>query len=126
MATLAILLGMGAITVSCQKEERTVKKAKVTANQCVYKTGDEDDEDPVIQGRVRKKNLSPINNAQVETFAYGGLLAGTKYTDSSGYFTQRVNAGIYYFRITPPSSSVTYVTDTISVTGPTMVTIMPY
>lgn len=127
MMTLVILIGMGAITASCNKETPAVKKATMKAVGDMSKTGDEDDEDPVIQGKVRKKNLTPIDNALVETIAYGSVtVAGSTHTDSTGSFTQRVKTGVYYFRITPQGSTTKYVTDTVNVSGNTTVIITPY
>lgn len=117
IASLLILIGVGAITVSCEKQKAAFRKAQlIVENSNTPKTGDDDD-DPIFQGRVRKKmGLSPIDNAKIDTYLYGTDSAiNTQYTNNDGEFTETVKGGIYYFKVTPPGSSTPYVTDTVSI-----------
>ena len=124
LATFLILVGMGAITVSCEKEESTkFRKAKIVAHDSKEKGG-EDDEDPIIRGKVRKHNLTPIDSAYVETIGYSSnSKIGDAYTNTAGEFEQKVPIGIYYFRVTVPGNSTPFVTDTIHVHSDTNVDI---
>lgn len=123
IATLAILVGMGAITVSCKKEQCTkYRKAGLTVVQT--KDGGDDDEDPVIRGKVKKHNLTPVNGAYVETMAYGtNARIGGVYSDSLGDFVQTVSKGTYYFVVSVPHQSTPFVTDTLHVEEDSEVTI---
>lgn len=122
IAALMILFALGAITVSCNKEQTAkCRKATITA---VEKDGGDDDEDPVIRGRVKKTNNSVIVNATVETVMYGtNASQGTVYTDSLGEFQQKVKAGIYYFKVLVPGETIPYVTDTVHVNKDVEITI---
>ena len=122
IAALAILMG-GAITVSCKKEQcAKYRKAKITTIQA--KDGGDDDEDPVIRGKVKKHSLSPVDSAYVETITYGSNVSiGAEYTDNLGRFDQKADSGIYYFRVTVPGISTPYVTDTVHVNKDIEVTI---
>lgn len=115
IASLLILIGMGAITVSCKKVSH--KKAEIIECDEPSRDGGGDDEDPVIRGRVKKKNtFVPIDSAYVETLSSPShTKVGDCYTDANGDFSQRVSAGIYYFKILPPGATTPYVTDTIHV-----------
>ncbi len=117
IASLLILVGMGAITVSCKKEENTkFRKAKITSCDLNNKDGGEDDDDPIIRGRVKKRNNLVVYNAHVETMTYlSNVKVGDQYTDSLGEFQQTVTIGKYYFKVTVPGVSTPYVTDTIHV-----------
>jgi hypothetical protein len=117
-----MLIGMGAITISCKKEQPAQRlKAQMTTAQA--KDGGDDDEDPVIRGKVKKNNLA-LFGAEVETVTYGtNVRIGSVYTDSLGEFAQHVSKGTYYFKVTVPGFSTPYVTDTVSVTKDTEVNI---
>lgn len=117
IASLLILVGMGAITVSCRKEENTkFRKAKITSCESNNKDGGEDDDDPIIRGRVKKRNNSVVDSAHVETLTYlSNVKVGDQYTDDAGEFEQTVTIGKYYFRVTVPGVSTPYITDTIHV-----------
>ena len=120
----AIIVVLGTTIVSCKKEQiAKCRKAQLTAVEA--KNGGDDDEDPVIRGKVQKKNtFVVISNAYVETMAYGtNIRAGSVYTDSLGNFKQKVPAGAYYFKVTIAGSSTPSVTDTIHVNKDIDVTI---
>lgn len=123
IASLLILVGMGAITVSCKKEEVSSRKAQMITESDLEKTGDED---PIIRVRVKKKNTyAPVDNAHVETFVYGtNVRINDGYTNSSGEYDRQVAVGIYYFHVTPQGSSTPVVTDTIHVDKDVMPTIL--
>lgn len=125
LASLLILVGMGAITVSCKKEQ-VIKSRKAQVEVVTLKDGGEDDDDPIIQGRVKKKhNFAPIDNAYVETIAYSSdNTIRTSYTDSDGAFEHQVPASIYYFRVTVPGESTPIITDTVHVSSNSSVTIL--
>jgi len=125
IASLLILMGMGALVVSCDKVKNRVKRAQLIVNTASEKDGG-DDEDPIIQGRVKKKNtFVPIDSAYVETVTYGtNLRIGAKYTDDKGIFTQPADTGTFYFKVTVPGFSTPYVTDTIYIDKDTEVTIL--
>jgi hypothetical protein len=114
IASLLILVGMGAITVSCKKENVTKRKAQVLTENELEKEGG--DHDPIIRVRVKKRNtLAPLDSADVETYEYGtDLLINDGYTNSSGEYDRQVPAGIYYFRVTPKGGSSS-LSDTIHV-----------
>lgn len=124
IASLVILIGMGAITVSCKKDRNAVnRKGQVTCENPTRDGGD-DDEDPIIQGKVRKQNFTPHEDAFVETMAYGSnIRVATDYTDELGEFERKVEAGIYYFKITPYGETVPFVSDTVHVNHNVQVTI---
>ena len=126
VASLVILIGMGAITVSCKKEcNKKNRKAQIVTCEGVTRDGGGDDEDPIIQGKVKKQNFTPVDTAFVETMAYGSnIRVGTDYTNNLGEFEQKVDAGIYYFRITPFGESTPFVTDTVHVADDIQVTII--
>ena len=117
-----MIVTVGTILVSCKKEQPTQnRKATVTSEQA-KDTGD-DDEDPVIRGRV-KKNSVAVNNATVVTMTYGTNVAvGSVNTDSLGQFQQQVPKGTYYFKVTPYGSTTAQVTDTVRVYSDTNVDI---
>lgn len=124
MSATAVIVVLGAITTSCKKDQyANNRKAELTVVHA--KDGGDDDEDPVIRGKVKKKaNSQVIANAQVETMTYGtNVRVGSVYTDSLGDFAQQVTSGIYYFKVTPPGFSTPYVTDTVHVTKDIQVTI---
>lgn len=126
IASLLILVGMGAITVSCEKQKTAFKKAQLVAdNNNTPKTGDDDDE-PIFQGKVRKKiGLTTVGGARVETYEYGtNNKIGTQYTYDPGEFTQQVKKGTYYFKVTVPDDSNLYITDTLSIHQNMQVTIL--
>lgn len=113
IASLLILVGMGAITVSCKKENVTKRKAEIITEHDLEKTGDQD---PIIRVRVKKKNtLAPVDNAHVGTYAYGtNTQINVGYTNSSGEYDRQVPEGIYYFQVTVGGGDPV-VTDTIHV-----------
>jgi hypothetical protein len=113
---LAMVLGIGVMAVSCEKEEITpVKGQKATTG--FAKIGD-DDEDPVIRGKVKKSNFTPVDSAHVETMVYGtNARLGSVYTNSLGEYTQKVTAGIYYLKVTNPNSGIPVYTDTMHVSS---------
>lgn len=118
IATLVILIGMGAITISCKKDRRVIRKAElIVENGYEYRLG-EDDEDPVIQGRVKKKkSLAPVDSTFVETISNATKnTIMSSYTNNQGEFTHQVPADTYYFRITIPGEPVPFITDTVRVT----------
>lgn len=124
IASLLILVGMGAITVSCKKEKVPPCKAKMATINSTPKDGG-DDEDPIIRGKVKKHSFEPVDSAFVETITYGtNIRVGADYTDELGDFVQLVEKGIYYFKVTIPSESTPYVTDTIHVNEDVEVTIL--
>ncbi len=126
IASLVILVAMGAITVSCKKEQSNgFRKAEIIVEESPnVKTG-EDDEDPVIQGKVKKKNgFAPIDSAYVETVSNATRsTVVASYTNSLGDFVHQVPAGTYYFRVTVPGGSP-FETDTVRVYANTIVTIL--
>ena len=96
----------------------------MTSCETNVKDGGEDDEDPIIQGKVKKHNFDPVDDAFVETMTAGtNVRVGSVYTNDLGEFVQQVVAGIYYFKVTVPGESTPYVTDTIHVTKDREVTI---
>lgn len=117
VAALAMVLGIGGMTVSCEKEAlKPVKEhtAKMTTEHA--KLGGDDDEDPVIRGKVKKNNFVAVDSAFVETMTYGtNVRVDSVYTDSIGQFQQKVAAGIYYFKVTVPGFSSPVITDTVHV-----------
>ena len=123
IATLLILVGMGAITVSCKKENVTKRKAEMITEAVPEKTGG--DQDPIIRVRVKKKNtLAPVDNAYVETYAYGtNLQVNDGYTNASGEYDRQVPAEIYYFQVTVKGGTPV-VTDTIHVRTDVQATIL--
>lgn len=123
IASLLILVGMGAITVSCKKENVTSRKAEMIIEDCLEKTGG--DQDPIIRVRVKKKNtLVPVDNAYVETYSYGtNRQINDGYTNSSGEYDRQVQSGIYYFQVTV-SGGTPVVTDTIHVRTNVQATIL--
>lgn len=123
IASLLILVGMGAITVSCKKENVTNRKAKIIIENDLEKTGG--DHDPIIRVRVKKKNtLAPVDNALVGTYTYGtNEQINEGYTNSSGEYDRQVPAGIYYFQVTV-SGGTPVVTDTIHVHADVQPTIL--
>lgn len=126
IASLLILVGMGAITVSCEKQKTAFRKAQlILDNSNTPKTGDDDDE-PIFQGKVRKKiGLATVGGARVETYEYGtNNKIGTQYTYDPGEFTQQVKSGTYYFKVTVPNDSNLYITDTLSIHQNMQVTIL--
>lgn len=124
VASLLILVGMGAITVSCKKEQvAKYRKAEMCVSETNAKDGG-DDEDPIIRGKVKKHSFEPVDSAFVETITYGtNIRVGADYTDELGDFVQLVEKGIYYFKVTIPGESTPYVTDTIHVNEDVEVTI---
>lgn len=125
IASLLILIGMGAITTSCEKQIAPVKKAQVISNKCTPKTGDDDD-DPILQGKLRKKvGFAAVIGAKVETFEYGtNTRVGVTFTDSVGDFTQQVKKATYYFRIGELGVGESYITDPVSISQDTSLTIL--
>lgn len=123
IASLLILVGMGAITVSCKKENVTKRKAAIITENDPEKTGG--DHDPIIRVRVKKKNtLAPIDNAYVQTYTYGtNVQINDGYTDSLGEYDRQVPTGIYYFQVTV-SGGDPVVTDTIHVNADVLATIL--
>ena len=123
IASLLILVGMGAITVSCKKENITSRKAEVIVEDCLEKTGG--DQDPIIRVRVKNKNtLAPVDSARVRTYAYGtNRLINDGYTNSSGEYDRQVPSGIYYFRASVTGWSPV-VTDTVRVRTDVQATIL--
>jgi|GEM_PF-2937056 len=123
IASLLILVAMGAITVSCEKAKTTTRKAALLVDNSCEKTGG--DEDPIIRVRVKKKNtFVPIYNAFVETMSYvTGTGVNSGYTDSLGEYDKKVTAGIYYFKVTP-AGGTTSITDTVHVNNNVQVTIL--
>lgn len=123
IAALFILIGLGVITVSCEKEKTAPRKAELTIEYA--KDGGDDDEDPVIRGKVKKKNsVVVISGATVEILTYGtNIKIGEEYTDSLGNFEDQVPAGIYYFKVTIPGNSIPIVTDSVHVSKDVQVTI---
>ena len=123
IASLLILVGMGAITVSCKKEEVRSRKAPIVVESDPEKTGG--DEDPIIRVRVKKKNsLAPVDSAGVVTYEYGtDLLMNHGYTNSSGEYDRQVPSGIYYFQVTVKGEDPV-VTDTIHVHTDVQTTIL--
>jgi hypothetical protein len=123
IASLLILVGMGAITVSCKKENVTKRKAEMIVEDCLEKTGG--DTDPIIRVRVKKRNtMAPMDSVQVETYTYGtNLQINYGYTNSSGEYDRQVAEGIYYFRVTPKGES-SFLTDSIDVHTDVQTTIL--
>ena len=123
LASLLILIGVGAITVSCRKQQFNCKaKVEITP----VKNGGEDDDDPIIQGRVKKKhNLSPIAGAYVETISYSSdSVVRSSYSNDEGEFKQQVPANTYYFRVTIPGGSKQFITDTVGINANSLVEIV--
>lgn len=126
LASLLILVGMGAITVSCRKGQNAKNYKKTQVELVTSKDGGEDDEDPIIQGRVKKKHsLSAIDNAYVETISYTtNEISRASYSDEDGEFQHQVPADIYYFRVTVSGESTPFLTDTVHVEENSLVTIL--
>lgn len=105
VAALGMLLTLGGTAASCKKiQSEPASKAQIITEH--LKIGGDDDEDPVIRGKVKKSNFSAVENASVETVTYGSnAIVDTAYTDSQGEFVQKTAAGIYYFRVTVPGGS---------------------
>lgn len=124
IASLVILIGMGAITVSCKKDRNAVnRKAQIVTCENQTRDGGDDDEDPIIQGKVKKQNFTPVDDAFVETMSYGSnICVATDYTDELGEFERKVEAGIYYFKITPYGETVPFISDTVHVSQNVQVT----
>lgn len=124
IASLLILIGMGAITVSCQKEKATFRKAELMTKYTNEKTGG--DEDPIIRVRVKKKNsFAPVDSAFVETIDYvSNEQINTGYTNAIGESKQQVPKGVYYFKVTVPRNSIPYITDTVHVKADIETTIL--
>jgi hypothetical protein len=122
LASLLILIGVGAITISCEKEKTAnLQRARISASR--QKDGGDNDEDPVIRGKVKKNNL-PISGALVETIDRDTKVrVGSAATNDLGEFTQHVAKGTYFFRVTIPGFSIPYVTDAVSVDKDTEVRI---
>jgi len=125
VASLLILIGMGAITVSCEKHKVNTRKAQIILDNNIPKTGDDDD-DPIIHGKVKKKvSLAAVGGAKVVAIAYGtNDSLPAVFTDSLGEFTQQVKKGIYFFKVNVPGVSSPYITDTFSVNQNTSLTIL--
>lgn len=123
IASLLILVGMGAITVSCKKENITSRKAEMIIEDCLEKT--DGDHDPIILVRVKKKHsLAPIDSAEVETITYGtNVTINHGYTNSLGEYERQVPEGIYYFQVTVAGQDPV-VTDTVSVRNDIQATIL--
>jgi len=116
ISSLVMLIALGATTVSCEKEQ-LVKKHEGDISTGPTRTGD-DDEDPVIRGKVKKSNFTPVDSAHVETMVYGtNAKFGSVYTNSLGEYEQKVTAGIYYLKVTNPNSGIPVYTDTIHVSS---------
>lgn len=124
LASLLILVGVGAITVSCKKQ--VVKNHKTQVEVVTSKDVGEDDEDPIIQGRVKKKHsLSVIDDAYVETISYTtNEIARASYSDDDGEFEHQVPVDVYYFRVTVPGESTPFITDTVTINENSIVTIL--
>ncbi|WP_430406286.1 Vmc-like lipoprotein signal peptide domain-containing protein [Fluviicola sp.] len=124
LASLLILVGVGAITVSCKKQ--VVKNRKTQVEVVTSKDGGEDDEDPIIQGRVKKKHsLSVIDDAYVETISYTtNEISQASYSDDNGEFEHQVPVDVYYFRVTVPGESTPFITDTVTINENSIVTIL--
>jgi hypothetical protein len=115
IAAMAIFIGLGTITMSCEKEQLKPEQKVKTSNEQA-KDGGDDDDDPVIRGKVKKSNGLAVDNASVETFDYEtDDKLGTVYTDELGDYSQKVPAGIYYLKVTNPNSNISVYTDTIHV-----------
>ena len=116
-SAMAIFVALGAITMSCEKEQlKPAKERKVKTTTEQTKDGGDDDDDPVIRGKVKKSNGLAVNNASVETLTYGtNVSIGTTYTNTTGDYSQKVSAGIYYLKVTNPSSGIPVYTDTVHV-----------
>ncbi|WP_343637088.1 hypothetical protein [Fluviicola sp.] len=123
IASLLILVGMGALTVSCKKEEVKSRKAQIIVENDPEKTGG--DHDPIIRVRVKKKyTLVAVDSAGVETYEYGtNQQINHGYTNSSGEYDREVASGIYYFRVTAPGGEP-LVTDTVHVHDDVQVTVL--
>lgn len=118
ITAMVLVLSIGGMTMSCEKEQ--LKPAECNGKTTIEHTkdGGDDDDDPVIRGKVKNKNtLVAIPGAGVETFTYStGTKVATKVTDSLGDFDEQLPVGIYYFKVTPVGGS-TVTTDTVHVNG---------
>lgn len=113
ISALAMVIALGATTVSCEKEQ--LKPGK---EQHHTRHGGDDDEDPVIRGKVKKSNFTPVNNAHVETMVYGtNAQYASTYTNELGEYQQKVSVGIYYLKVTNPNSGNPVYTDTMHVSS---------
>lgn len=123
IASLLILIGMGAITVSCRKDKTNSRKAELITQSDDEKSGDED---PIIRVRVKKKqSLIPVGGALVETMTYGtDVRVNSGYTDSLGQYDRQVPPDVYYFKVTVSGNVTPYVTDTVRVNQDTQATIL--
>ncbi|ASS49915.1 MAG: hypothetical protein A3D31_10070 [Candidatus Fluviicola riflensis] len=111
ISTLAILIALGATTMSCEKEQ-----LNPSDEHCQTRDGGDDDEDPVIRGKVKKSNFVPVDSAHVETMVYGtNVQFASTYTNELGEYEQKVDSGIYYLKVTNPNSGIPVYTDTMHV-----------
>lgn len=107
MVAFILLMGLGGMAVSCQKEQ-IVKNEATSKEVGVNRVGE--DEDHMIKGKVKKSNQLPVNKAIVETFdCETNLKIAETFTNGYGDFEQQVPAGVYYLKVTnPQSGNVTY------------------
>lgn len=102
MMALILLMGLGGMAVSCQKEQ--IVKNPGTEQSEVGLTRTYDDE-VFIKGKVKKSNQMPVNKALVETYdALLNIKIAETYTNGYGDFTQRVPNGVYYLKVTNPDT----------------------
>lgn len=102
MMALILLMGLGGMAVSCQKEQIVknpgTEQSGLVATRVI-------DEDPAIKGKVKKSNQMPVNKALVETYdALLNIKIAETYTNGYGDFTQRVPIGVYYLKVTNPDT----------------------
>lgn len=96
--TLLILVGF----CSCQKDVVKVSPVELKSFEVqTLKEGGDDDEDPIVQGKVVDADENPINGALVEIYEETAAFPTDSATsDSFGKFEFQVPEGNYYLMVT--------------------------
>jgi len=127
MLSLMIIAGFAA---SCEKTEikqaqPEIKKATVTIRALEVdneREGDDDDENPRVNGSVENGSGSPIIDAAVRIFEVGtSTPLFNEITDINGNFTMWVPSGNYYFKIT--EQGIVTTTNNFNIAGNSALTI---
>ena len=92
---------------SCQKEEVNASKTEsVSLEFQNLKEGGDDDEDPIVQGKVVDGEDNPVGNAFVEIYEDGAAFPlDSTTTDATGEFEFQVPMGSYYLMVTLPGQN---------------------
>lgn len=95
--TLLVLVGFA----SCDKVETEVQDVNFEVEN--LKEGGDDDEDPIVQGKVVNAQSNPINGARVDIYEENGIFpVDSMTTGSSGLFEFQVPEGNYFLMVTVP------------------------